>query len=188
MRTLKLGRLTRVTTIRGVDVLVHWSVFAIAGIILLASLKHPLPIIVALACYLGVLLIHECGHMIAAQRLGCRVQCIKLYPIHGVCYFQTPWSRFDHCVIAWGGVLAQVVVALPVIVWLELAGFTRIGVINAILAIFGPFSLFIAALNLLPARGLDGALAWSLIPEWLKRVRRQPNKRQPKRTTDWRTY
>jgi hypothetical protein len=188
MQTLKLGKFTRVVTIRRVDVLVHWSVFAIVAIILLASLKRPLPIIVALACYLGVLLIHECGHMIAAQRLGCRVRCIKIYPIHGLCYFDTPWSRFDRCVIAWGGVLAQVIVALPVIVWLELFGFTHIGVINAILAIFGPFSLFIAALNLIPAGGLDGATAWGLIPEWLKRVRSRSNKSLPKRTTDWRTY
>lgn len=187
-RPLKPGRLTCLLKIRGVEVYVHWSVFAIASAMLIETIRRPAMTVVGIICYLSVLLIHECGHMIAAQRVGCRVNFIELYPIHGRCCFQIPWSRFDHCIIAWSGVLAQAIVALPLVVWLGVFGYTRFDPINAILAILGAFSLMVAVFNLLPARGLDGAVAWGLIPEWIKRVRVRRAKRAVKRTTDWRTY
>jgi len=109
-------RLTPVLRIKGVNVFVHWSVFAIAAIMLLGTIRRPVMTLVGVACYLSVILIHECGHMAAAQRKGYAVDGIFLYPIHGLCTFEMPWSRFDHCVIAWGGVLAQAAVALPLIV------------------------------------------------------------------------
>jgi stage IV sporulation protein FB len=186
-RTLKLGRLTRVTNVKGVGVYVHWSVFLIAAIMLLAAVRRPLMTIVGLACYLSVLLIHECGHMVAAQRKGYQVECIKLYPIHGICCFQMPWSRYDHCVIAWGGVVAQAAVALPLVAWIAVFGYTRFAAVNAVLAILGAFSLLVAVYNLVPVGRLDGTIAWGLIPEFIKRVRSR-RKKPTKRTTDWRTY
>jgi len=101
----------RVMRVKGVDVNVHWTVFVVGAIILLNAGRKPVLTLVGLLCYLSVLLIHECGHLIAAQRRGSQVLEIRLYPIHGKCVFETPWSRFDHCVIAWGGVIAQAVVA-----------------------------------------------------------------------------
>ena len=62
-----------------------------------------------------------------------------LYPIFGITKFETSWSRFDHCVIAWGGVIAQSVVALPIVGWVILFGYTRFEPINAVLAILGFF-------------------------------------------------
>lgn len=96
----------RVMRVKGVDVNVHWTVFVVGAIILLNAGRKPVLTLVGLLCYLSVLLIHECGHLIAAQQRGSKVLEIRLYPIHGKCLFQTPWSRFDHCVIAWGGVIA----------------------------------------------------------------------------------
>lgn len=109
--------------------------------------------------------------MIAARRLHCEVYSIELYPIFGFCRFETPWSRFDHCVIAWGGVIAQAVIAIPIIVYVSLFGYTRFNSLNAVLAISGFFSLGIAILNLLPMWRLDGRLAWAIIPEAIKRIR-----------------
>lgn len=133
--------------------------------------------LVGLLSYLSLLLIHECGHLIAAQRRGSHVLEIRLYPIHGKCLFQTPWSRFDHCVIAWGGVIAQAIIALPLLLWLFFFGYTRFDAVNAVLAILGAYSICVAAFNLLPARGLDGSIAWSIIPEYLRRRRSQPKAR-----------
>ncbi len=53
---------------------------------------------------MALMLLHESGHMLAAHNKGCQVLGIELYPIFGLCRFEAPWSRFDHCVIAWGGV------------------------------------------------------------------------------------
>jgi stage IV sporulation protein FB len=180
-------KLTPVLRIRGVKVFVHWSVFVIAAIMLLGTIRRPVMTLVGVVCYLSVILIHECGHLVAAQSKGYAVDGIFLYPIHGLCTFQRPWSRFDQCVIAWGGVAAQALVALPLIVWLAVFGYTRFDAVNAVLAILGCYSLLVAVFNLIPAGRLDGRTAWGLIPELIKRIRNR-RKRSRKPTTDWRSY
>jgi Zn-dependent protease len=146
-------------------------VLLIAILILLNAIHSPASSLLGLTAYFGVLLIHESGHLIAAQRLRCEVLSIQLYPIFGITKFETPWSKFDHCVIAWGGVIAQAVVALPVIGWVRLFGYTRFEPVNAVLALLGFFSIAVAIVNLLPIPPLDGATAWAIIPEFFKRIR-----------------
>ncbi len=173
---IKIDSLTEVMRIRGVGVYLHWTVLLIAAIILLNVIRHPLMSLLGLTAYLSVLLIHESGHMIAAQRLYCKVLSIEIYPIFGFCRFEMPWSRFDHCVIAWGGVLAQAVVAGPVVLYVSMFRYTRFQPINAVLALLGFFSLGVAAFNLLPIPRLDGSIAWGIIPEGIKRLRRDSRK------------
>lgn len=168
---LRVDKLTEIVRIRGVSVYVHWSAFLVAAILLMGVLQRPLVTLAALVSYFSLLLIHECGHLIAAQRLRGQVFDIKLYPIFGMTSFETPWSRFDHCVIKWAGVLAQAVVALPIVTWVAVFGYTPFAPVNAVLAILGFISLGIAAFNLLPIPPLDGAVAWGLIPELIKRSR-----------------
>jgi membrane-associated protease RseP (regulator of RpoE activity) len=171
---IRLESLSRVIRIRGVDVYVHWSVFAVAGLILLGAAWWSLAFsLVEIASYLSVIFIHECGHLIVAQRLRCKVHSIKLYPIWGLTDFEMPWSRFDHCVIAWGGVLAQAVIAIPVVTYVTMFGYTRFEPVNGMLEILGYYSLAIAAINLLPAPPLDGAIAWGIVPEFIRRIRRR---------------
>lgn len=167
---IKVDSLTEVMRIRGVGVYFHWTVLLIAVIILLNVIRHPLVSLLGLTAYLSVLLIHESGHMIAARHLRCEVFSIEIYPIFGFCRFESPWSRFDHCVIAWGGVLAQAVVAAPIVVYVSVFGYTRFQPINTILGLLGFFSLGVAAFNLLPIPRLDGSVAWGLIPETIKRL------------------
>src|SRR5208282_4097393 len=100
-----------------------------------------------------------------------------LYPIFAITRFSTPWSRFDHCLIAWGGVLAQLVVALPLVIFAAVFGYTRVDVINEVIAILGFYSLGVAAFNLLPIKPLDGFIAWGVIPEFIRRARTDRNKR-----------
>jgi Zn-dependent protease len=178
---IRIDKLTEIMRIRGVPIYVHWSVLLIAGLIILNVIRHPVVSIVALVAYMGVLLIHESGHLIAAHRMHCEVLSIQLYPIFGITKFETPWSRFDHCVIAWGGVIAQAAVALPVVGWVILFGYTRFEPINALLALLGFFSLGVAAFNLLPIAPLDGAIAWAIIPESIKRLRAH----RGSRSTSW---
>jgi Zn-dependent protease len=168
---IRIEKLTRVAQIRGVDTYVHWSVFAIAALMLANVGSRPGLTVVGLLSYLSVILIHEVGHLVAAQRLGCRVESIKLYAVFGTTDFETPWTRLDHCVIAWSGVLAQAAVAIPLVAWVSVFGFTHIGIINAVFAILGYFSLGVAVFNLLPFQPLDGATAWGLLPALLARNR-----------------
>src|SRR6266403_373700 len=180
----KLNKLIEVTQIRGVKVFVHWSVLLIGTIILLGAVEDAPLAFTVLGSYYGVILLHECGHMVAAQRKGCAVWSIELYPIWGITRFEEPYSRYDHCIIAWGGVVAQVIVAAPIMILTETFGYTRFQPLNTMLAMWGFFSVFVAAFNLIPAAPLDGAIAWGLIPALFKRVRTRAAKREP----GWRSW
>jgi hypothetical protein len=46
------------------------------------------------------------------------------------------------------------------------------------IGILGYYSLLVAAFNLIPLRFLDGATAWNLVPELIKRNRNRRNKPQ----------
>ncbi|PYU54184.1 MAG: hypothetical protein DMG55_32380 [Acidobacteria bacterium] len=74
--------------------------------------------------------------------------------------------------------MAQVIVGVPLVAWVEIFGYTRFQAVNAILAILGFSSLSMAVLNLLPVRPLDGAIAWGL-PALFKRSHARPAKREP---------
>jgi Zn-dependent protease len=175
---IRLQKLTNIMQIRGVDTYVHWSVFAVSAFILAGVVTHPALSILGLICHLGVLLIHEVGQLYAAQQKGCKVLSIRLYPIFGITYFETPWSKLDHCVIAWAGVVPQAIVFIPLVAWVATRGYTNIEGVNMVLAILGFFSLGVAIFNLLPISPLDGAIAWQLFPELLaerrRKVRRKP--------------
>ena len=166
---IKLDKLTLVLQWRETNFYVHWTVLVITAVLLYNSIHRPLLCLMGLAAYLSVLVIHECGHLLVARHLRCHVDSIKIYPIFGVTCFQIPWSKFDHCLIAWGGVIAQTIVAIPFVTWVVLFGYSRFEPINAVLALLGFFSLGVAIFNLLPIPRLDGAIAWQIIPEFIKR-------------------
>ena len=176
---IRLDKLTEVLRINGVPVYVHWSVWAIVAVVLFNVIRHPLESLMGIVAYLSVLLIHETGHLIAAERMHCEVHSIRLYPICGVTSLEMPWSKFDDCVIAWGGVIAQAVVAVPIVLVVTVFGYSRFEAINAVLALLGFFSLGVAIFNLLPVKPLDGAIAWAIIPEAFKRIREKRERRPP---------
>jgi stage IV sporulation protein FB len=184
--SLKPIHLIRVGYVRGIAVDVHWSVPLLAAIVLLSSLREFITMLSAICAFLAMLLIHEAGHLIAAKRLGCRPIAMEIFPIVGLARFEQPWSRFDHAVIAWSGVLAQAAVAIPAIAIAEVTGRTRFGPVNAILGVLGPYSIAIACLNLLPVGRLDGRMAWQIFPAWLER--RKATRRRPAAYRSPRSY
>ena len=166
---MRIKKLTEIMQINGVRVYAYWSVLVIGTLILFGAIERPAETIAAWSAYCGVILIHECGHMIAAQRRGYEVLAIELYPIHGFVRFQAPWSGYDEALIAWGGVAAQEAVALPLVTFVSIFGFTRFDALNVTVGILGYYSLIVAVFNLIPVRPLDGATAWHLVPELIKR-------------------
>jgi Zn-dependent protease len=174
---MQVGRLTRMAQVRGVDIYVHWSIFAIGILILAGLVRKPASTLLGMAAYLGLLIIHESGHLMMARRRGYQAFSIALYPFLGLAYFEKPDSRIDGALIAWGGVLAQMVVAIPLTLYVALAGYTRFEGLNAVLAILGGYSLFLAVFNLLPVRPLDGSKAWDIVPAWFEQRRLRRNRR-----------
>jgi Zn-dependent protease len=168
---MEFGRLTHVGQVRGVDVYLHWSIPAVALVVLATANRGPATTIPGMAAYLTLLILHESGHLIMARRRGYRPYSMALYPIFGLARFEAPESRLDRALIAWGGVLAQMAVGVPLTLYVLLAGYTRFEGLNAAIAILGEYSLCVAAFNLLPIPPLDGSKAWDLIPAWMERRR-----------------
>ena len=54
------------------------------------------------------------------------------------------------------------IVALPLVAWVAIFGYTRFEPVNVMLALLGFFSLGVAAFNLLPFAPLDGITAWGI--------------------------
>jgi Zn-dependent protease len=184
MHLLRPKRLYEVMEIKSVKVYVHWSVLLIGGVILAGALENPPVAFASIISYYGVILLHESGHMIAAQRSGCTVSSIELYPIWGITCFTEPYSQRDRCIIAWAGVVAQLMVAVPLVTLVEIFGFTRFQPINAVLTIFGFLSILMVPFNLLPIRPLDGSVAWTLLPTLFRRRPARPTRREPA----WRSW
>jgi len=155
----------------GVPILVHWSVPALCLFLLGAGVGRILTATAAIAAYLAMLLVHEFGHQVVAQRHGYQVRAIRIYPVHGTCHIDAPRSRLHDALVAWGGPLAQFLVAAPFVVFVILRGPTRIEPVDAVLAILGFFSPLVAILNLIPMAPLDGRKAWSLVPIAWERIR-----------------
>jgi Zn-dependent protease len=165
---MRVGRLTRVAQVCGVDVYLHWSVPALAIAVLAVSNRSTATTVPGIAAYLSLLILHESGHLIMARRRGYQAFSMVLYPFVGLAQFEAPESRLDRALIAWGGVLAQMTVAIPFTLYVAAAGYTESEPVNAVLAILGGYSLFVAVFNLLPIRPLDGWKAWDIIPAWLE--------------------
>ena len=164
---------TRIPRIRvfNAPLSVHWSVFVIAGILLLKSLHEPLLAALTIASYFGILLLHEAGHAYMAKRQRLARYAIRISAVHGVCQFEEPEHAKQDYLVAWGGVLAQLAVAVPLVILDLMFGIGRIDALGPVVVMLGYVSIAVAAFNLIPAQGLDGAKAWRLIPLLLEERR-----------------
>jgi Zn-dependent protease len=150
--------------ILGARVYVHWSVFAVVLLLALVSLRSPIYAVISIASYLAVIVIHETGHAWVARRLGYYVDAIRIGFFHGQCESDAPHSESDHVMIAWGGVLAQLAVAVPILIVAKLSGEPDFGYAGPLVGILGQINLLIALVNLAPAPVLDGHIAWRAVP------------------------
>jgi Zn-dependent protease len=156
----RLGR----ARVLGARVYLHWSVIAVVGLLAFMSFQSPLHAAVSIASYLGVIIIHELGHALMARRLGYEVDAIRIAFLHGCCEYEAPHTELDDVLIAWAGVLAQFVVAVPVLIIATAFERYDFGYAAPAVVFLGYFNLLVALVNLAPAPGLDGKTAWRAIP------------------------
>jgi Zn-dependent protease len=121
-----------------------------------------------------LVLIHELGHAVVVRACGLRVNGIDIHGLGGQCRFDGHPSQLRIALIAWGGVWAQLVlfgVVSAALLFVEPKGAFAWEMIHA----FTDTNLYLAALNLLPIRPLDGADAWPLFKLlWMRwKARRQ---------------
>jgi len=127
-----------------------------------------LPLLFIVLGLFSVLLVHELGHALLVRQFGYEVERISIYPIHGLCHYDEPYSEYEDSVIAWGGVLAQLLLFIPASAFLFFFGNTPFGSVNVLLVIFSYINAMSIVFNLVPAPGLDGSKTWRLIPILVK--------------------
>lgn len=126
------------------------------------TIRSPSNMLARLISLLSIVVVHETDHAWFARRAGARVRAICLGLTCGVCICDQPSRRRDAHLIAWGGVLAQLTVTLPLIVLLNFTTIGRGPFLGDVVGYMGYFNLLVAAVNLLPIRGLDGWLIWRI--------------------------
>ena len=172
---------TRITFLNvfGAPVSIHWSALLVIGGLLVAAISNPILGVITICSYFGIILLHEAGHAYFAKRLGYDVYNIYLGFIHGLCEYEEPYNNKHESIVAWGGVTAQLLVAIPLIILAQF-GITEIKGVGPIVAFLGYISFLIALMNLAPSSFLDGGKAWRLIPillkEWRGSARKMKNK------------
>jgi hypothetical protein len=131
-------------SIFGAPVHVHWSALVVRGFLFVVSIKSPLYAVVTICSYFGTILLHEVGHAYFARRMGYRIRNIQLDLIHGTCTIDAPYELREECIIAWGGVAAQLVVAIPLIVLSLITPFSQLPLTGPIVVFLGYISVIIA--------------------------------------------
>jgi len=107
-----------------------------------------------------LILLHELGHALVARKLGCYVVSIDAHALGGSCGFGGDVTRREHAMIAWGGVLAQLVVLVSSPLWSRLL--PSWSFFMDLQSVLIRTNLVLIALNLIPVRPFDGADAWNL--------------------------
>lgn len=155
----------------GAPVFVHWSVLAALGVLILFTLSNPAYAALFASAYLAVIVVHELGHALVARRLGYEVDSIGITALHGWCRCAAPDYEWHAVLIAWGGVAAQLVVAVPVLLLTLALGSRDWGLLTPIIIFLGYLNLVLVAVNLIPGDGSDGTIAWRIIPLWRQQRR-----------------
>lgn len=146
-----------IATVRGVPVLMHWTTpVAVAALGWLHG-GHLLAgwswLTVA-----ALIVIHVLGHGVVARAHGVRLVELRLHGLGGSALTGATRDRRARTLVAWGGCIAQGVVAMGLLLPL-LAGPGADSALGPTAAVNG---LMLLA-NLLPLPGMDGKRGWSLL-------------------------
>ena len=139
---------------RGVALRLHWSIPVVGLVLTWFRLS-----VAAWVGFLFVLGLHVVGHVVMAALCGARVSRIDVHGLGGHCG-TVGLSRRKRMLVASGGILAQLALALLVV--FVLRSFADSTFESELLSMFVGPSLAIAALNVLPIAPLDGASFWSV--------------------------
>ena len=153
--------------IGGLPVSLHWTVL-MAFPWLFLWMHSVVAALIGTGAFVAMQLLHEFGHVLAARWRGLAVYSIELSGLHGETARAAARSEKDEVIVAWGGVVAQ----LLLLALAAAAGPLLMGTGSAIaLLIAGPvlvvwtqWNVFLMIVALLPIGPMDGSAAWRVIP------------------------
>lgn len=169
----------RVATIAGIPVELHYSLPL--GILFFGGM-HFRPYFWSLSLF--IILFHELGHAAVVRSHRLRVTRIVIHGLGGLCYWRGEATPIGRAKIAWGGVLAQLVLLVPAyaVLLFDPHAFSSVSpdVEHALIR----WNAFMIVFNLVPVAPLDGAEAWPLFKLLLARRRARERKQIAKRTEE----
>ena len=127
----------------GVPVTLHWSWVLMFLLVLFTVPKFA----IVYAAVFFLVLLHECGHCLAAQYYSAPIKDIVLYPFGGAASMQIPRDPKQEFVIAIAGPAVNVLL-IPL--------FLLIGPLNPILTTIGYYNIVLLVFNFIPALPMDG--------------------------------
>jgi len=144
---------------RGIPIRTHWT--TPIGAVIFTRFEF-VPVV-----WLGfvlIVLVHEFGHALMVRWCGAAVLSIDMDALGGSCSWEDGVSPIQRALIAWGGVLAQLVLFVVVNIVDATAGWPpTLGGVQ-LLSVLTSTNLCIAVFNLIPFPPLDGWQAWRLVP------------------------
>ena len=155
--------------ILGAEVFVHWTSLPCALIPIFPLVNGFLEVTICVAFLLLLMFLHEVGHAFAAKKLGYQPTAIILKDVHGYCLYEflnNSTIEKDEAKIAWGGVLAQLIIAVPLIILSATTSLFSEKLMTFVVVVFGYYSVLMVIINLLPFKTLDGSKAWKLFGIW----------------------
>jgi len=173
-RRERVGGSWRIGRLFGIDVRLHWTFLLLVGWVLFARLGTGAGLVDALRslgfvfAIFGCIILHECGHALAARRYGIGTRDITILPIGGLARLdRMPEEPMREIVVALAGPLVNVAIALVLgAILLATRGADGIlaaesvegadplqgNFLPALLAV----NVLLVAFNLLPAFPMDG--------------------------------
>jgi hypothetical protein len=121
--------------------------------------------------FLILILIHELGHAAIVRACGARVHTVDLHGAGGQCSWYGTVTPIQRSLIAWGGVLAQLVLLGVVVTFLRVVHPHFEGFMAELVEACVAANLFVIAFNMIPVGNLDGVEAWRLPPLLWRRRR-----------------
>lgn len=157
----------------GIPVSLHWSVLLWCALFF-SVFMDIVPTIVAALALIFVMVVHECGHVLALRARKLDVDGVELSGLHGITettYLPYPFE----IVFAWSGVAAQFVLYL---ISEACISYVHLGlpayldtVIGPVALVFTRYNLLLMVVALIPIGPFDGRRAWKILG-WLRtRVR-----------------
>ena len=122
MMTLSDEGYTTLFRVRGMPVRLHWTF--VLGMLFIGGVRF------APGIWLGYFVLvagHELGHGLLARRYGCRVRSLDVHGLGGLCSYSGRPTKMENAKIAWGGVLAQLLLFGLAMVSLSLLGAPQSG-------------------------------------------------------------
>lgn len=167
-------------TWRRIPVSMHWTVllnFAWLYIIF----QDLLATLIGAATLFLVMMAHEYGHVVVMRRRRIKATAISLFGLHGeTSYNEYTAKAGDATAIAWGGVLAQLVVLALALAANTFVPFHEIPFALLVWApmyfVFTKFNVLLMIIALLPIGPFDGHDAWRILPR-RRKARRTAAKR-----------